>query len=67
MEYVYYYLDLLPDELILILFSKIRKNLKLIQNFGQRYQILYDNFTGIFAKTLDRIGMGSRKDGMKLD
>ncbi len=26
-------------------------------------EILYDNLTGIFAKTLDRIGMGSREDG----
>ena len=25
--------------------------------------ILYDNLTGFFAKTLDRIGMGSREDG----
>ncbi len=31
-----------------------------------RPEILYENLTGIFAKTLDRIGMGSREDGNEI-
>jgi hypothetical protein len=42
-----------PNELIFLLYQVNQPS----------PEILYDNIVGIFAKTLDRIGMGSREDG----
>ncbi|HSF50598.1 MAG TPA: site-specific integrase [Nitrososphaeraceae archaeon] len=41
-----------PDELVFSLYHVNKPS----------PEVLYDNLTGIFAKTLDRIGMGSRED-----